>query len=461
LNHARSGQLALDDLPAPPAVPTGDLAWPRQSYCWFLVGVLFLCYCFSYVDRQLLNLLVDPIEADLGISDTQFSLLQGFAFGLLYAVSALPIGWLVDSTNRKNIMSIGVFLWSIATMLSGLARSFTMLFMCRVAVGVGEAALSPAAYSTMSDSIRPARLPLAISIYTVGMSVGMGGAYLLGGKVVEICASLLAHSQNTPGLRDLHAWQLGFLVVAAPGFLLAVILWCLREPRRRGTERDGTRSVRLSETISYLAKHWRTFVPLLLGLSVASAVDTGVTAWLPAFAARTFGMGTEEAGFWLGTCIATFGSLGIIGAGWWAEHLIKRGVKDAVVRVLIWCVLLGVPFLVIGPMVHSLILSLIIVGIGQMFVLGPWGIAGSAIQFITPNRLRGQISALYLFIVSVIGSAGPLAIAYTTDHILRDAQSINLSIAIISITLSPIAIVLLYQALRPYGRLIAENTVEI
>lgn len=209
---------------------TGSAA--GRFYPWYATGVLMTAYVLSYLDRQILYLMVDPIRKDLHITDFQYSLLTGAAFGIFYTLMGLPIGWLADKTNRIRLITIGITAWSIMTGLCGFAQSYGTLFLARVGVGVGEASLSPSAYSLLSDWFDKVRLPRAMSIYAFGLFIGAGAALILGGEIIGAV-------QRMPGLTlplvgTLKSWHLVFLIIGLPGLLVALWVSTLKEPKRTG-----------------------------------------------------------------------------------------------------------------------------------------------------------------------------------------------------------------------------------
>ena len=172
------------------AAPEPEAPWPNPLYAWFVVGVLMLAYMNSFIDRQILSLLVEPIRADLGISDTQVSLLAGLAFSIFYTLMGVPLARLADQSNRRNIILVGIGSWSIMTALCGAAQNFWQLFLARIGVGVGEAALSPAAFSMIADYFPKQRLARAISVYSMGVYFGAGLALMIGGVVIKMVSAL-------------------------------------------------------------------------------------------------------------------------------------------------------------------------------------------------------------------------------------------------------------------------------
>jgi len=186
---------------------------------WYLVVTLLIFYIFSFIDRQIISLLVEPIKRDLQVSDTQIGLLQGFAFAIFYTFFGIPIGRLADRVSRKKIIAAGVVIWSLMAALCGLAKNFSQLFLARIGVGVGEAALSPAAYSMITDAFPRQKLGRAFSFYNMGIPIGSGIALLVGGLVV-VAVSGAGKTFTLPLFGEVRAWQFVFIVTGAPGLLL-------------------------------------------------------------------------------------------------------------------------------------------------------------------------------------------------------------------------------------------------
>ena len=210
-------------------------AQPRRS--WYIVGVLTVAYTCSFIDRSVLGLMVGPIRDELGITDTQFSLLQGLAFAIFYTLLGIPIARLADRTNRRNIVAAGIALWSLMTALCGLARSFGSLFMARVGVGVGEAALAPAAFSLITDLFPRKKVGRAIGTYQTGLFVGYGLSVILGGWLVGTLEQ--GPPLELPLLGELSAWRATLVIVGLPGLVIALLCLTFREPARHGGAQAG------------------------------------------------------------------------------------------------------------------------------------------------------------------------------------------------------------------------------
>lgn len=308
---------------------TEDQPWPAPRLAWYALALLSLAYVLSYLDRILINLLIEPIQAQFQINDTQFGLLQSLAFGIFYTLMALPLGRLADSRDRRMIVAGGIALFSLFTAISGLARSYWQLFVARIGVGVGEASLTPSAYSLLSDYFPPERLGRAIGLFTMSAFVGTGLAYIGGGAVVEWLSGL--GQLKLPVLGLLEPWQFTFLLIGIPGLLLAPLMLTMREPLRRGVKE--VKPVPLSEVVNELRSRKRTLMFIFAGFATVTFSSYASAVWTPAFFLRTYGWQPGEIGLWYGLIYLTFGTTGAIFGGWLSDRLMARGVLDAPLRV--------------------------------------------------------------------------------------------------------------------------------
>ncbi|RVT95030.1 MFS transporter [Sphingomonas crocodyli] len=409
-------------------------------------------YIFSYIDRTVLTLLVGPIRQDLQISDTEVSLLHGFAFALFYTFLGLPFGRLTDRHHRIGIVSIGILVWSVMTAISGFARSFWQLFLARVGVGVGEAALSPAAYSIITDYFAPDKRSRALSVYVLGSYLGMSLAYLIGGGLVAVLES--APFWDVPLAGPLEGWRIAFLAVGLPGLILAPLIWTVREPRRRGTLRlDGAavKSVPVSELGGYLRLHWKTYSAHFLGFGLLCLLINGMALWTPTFLIRVHGWSVGEAGAVYGLMIGIFGGFGVVAGGWISDNLQKRGFRGACFIVAAVGSALAIVPTVLMPIVTDSRLMLGLMAPALFFGGIPFGLAVSALQQITPNQMRGQVSAMYQFFNNLLGiGCGPLLVALVTDYVFKDEKALGHSMAIVGGAAAVIATIVLLVGIRPY-----------
>lgn len=418
---------------------------PSLAYAWFVVAILMVAYVFSFIDRQILNLLVGPIRRDLGISDTQMSLLMGFSFAIFYTILGIPLGRLADSKSRRGLIAAGVLVWSLMTALCGVAKVYWQMFLFRIGVGVGEAALSPAAYSMIADYFPKEKRATAISVYSMGIYLGAGLAFLFGGLVIHFVSAKGAMDLPIIGLT--HPWQVVFLLLGGAGILFTFAFLLVREPPRQG----AAEAVPFGEVIGYLWANRRTVLCHNVGFALIAFVSYGGGAWVPTFFIRTYGVGPGEVGVIYGIIVMIFGCAGIVFGGRLTDRWLARGQGDAALRVGIWAAagtaLTHFAFLAVGNATAAWCALA-----PAVFFLGmPFGAAPAAIQEVVPPRMRGQASAIYLFIVNLIGlGIGPTAVAVLTDYVFQDDKAVRWSILTIAFVGSTAAAFTLAAGLRPY-----------
>jgi len=315
--------------------------YPNPVYAWYVVVILFLAYTLAYIDRQCINLLVEPIKNDLQISDTQISILQGFAFVFFYTIFGIPLGRLADRKNRRIVISIGIFFWSIMTVVCGFARSFLYLFMARVGVGIGEACLSPAAYSMIADYFPKDRRGLPISFYAMGIYFGTGLASIIVGYIIDIVSQ--KDEIVLPVIGVMHPWQLTFFIVGLPGMILvAIIILTVKEPQRRelikldSVDKANEGYMSIHETIKYFKDRWRTYGSLFIGYSLKATLSYGYFAWIPTMYIRTFDWTAGEIGRMFGIILAIFGTIGVLIGGYLAHRLIIKGRYDSYIKISVF-----------------------------------------------------------------------------------------------------------------------------
>ncbi len=414
--------------------------------------MLLLAYILSFIDRNAMAVLIGPIREEFAISDFQYSLLHGLAFSLFYIGLGLPIARLADRSNRTLIISIGVFIWSVMTCLCGLARSFTSLFLARVGVGIGEAALSPPAYSLLADFFAPQNLPRAIAVYTLGITFGGGLAYIIGSAVYQYFDES-AHVV-LPLVGALKPWQMTFVAVGLPGLLIVAMLALVREPPRRGAKStDGEQHASIAEVGAQLRRHWRAYSGLVGSMCLLAILGYATTAWYPEFLMRTYGVERTVAGAQFGTIFLVAGSLGVIAGGWSVAPLERRGYQDAPLRIVLICAVLWMPPAILGPLASTSEWAVLAACPIMFFLNAFFSVGISGLQLITPNNMRAQISALMVLTTNIFSIAlGPMVVGFLTDFVFGDDQALRYSLASLPTVLCPIAILLAWQGLAAYKR---------
>jgi MFS family permease len=435
---------------------TTDKPQASLGYAWYVVFVLMICYTLSFIDRTILSLLVGPMRRELQISDTQVGLLQGLAFALFYTICGLPIGHLADRYNRRNIIAIGILVWSAATALCAGARSFTSLFLARMGVGVGEAALSPAAFSLISDYFPKERLSAALSVYSMGVFIGSGLALMVGGLVVQAVTQL--PSMEVPLVGLIAPWRFTFLAVGLPGVLVALLVYTIREPLRRNALRlhDG-QAARLSvgEAAAQLRMRWESVLGVSVGMGGQAMCTYSFTAWGPTFFQRLHGWTPAQTGRNLGMVILLTGCAGMYLGGALSDRWLKQGIREAPLKVgvlsaIFTALFFGVAFLTPGASAGWTLGWLVP---ALFFLAFPIGSAYASLQLIFPNQVRGQVTALLLVIFNLIGlTLGPLLPGALNDYVFEDGRMIGTSIAITVIFGSLLMIALFRSIYAPYRR---------
>jgi MFS family permease len=403
----------------------------------------------------MLSLLIDPIRRDLAISDTQIGLLTGFAFAAMYAVLGVALGRVADTGNRVRLISAGLAVWSVATASCGLARSFWQLFAARVAVGAGEATLTPTAYSLFSDYFSSRRLGRAVAVYTLAQYFGMGAALVLGG----LLASRLAHLPPVvlPGVGALRPWQLAMMIVAVPGLLVLPLMRTVRETR---TEQPAAppADARLAAVLGQLRSHWVVYLTHFTGFSLAGLYATGLATWLPEFYRRTYGWPIQRAGLALALILIGVGAPSTLMGGWLADRLRERRLFAAPMLISAAAVTVLWPLGVLLPLAKTPTGALILLGLVTIFLTLPTAVAPAALQLVTPPRMRGQISATYLLCTNLIGTgAGPYVVGLTTDRVFGSDAGLKLSLSAVAGVVCPLTVLVLLAGSRAFARAAADD----
>ena len=425
---------------------------PGLSYAWYVVLILMVCYTLSFVDRQILSLLVGPMKHDLALSDTRVGLLQGFAFALFYGLMGLPLGRLADTRNRRNVIIVGVVLWSFLTGACSAARSFWSLFLTRMGVGVGEATLSPSAFSLISDYFPKEKLGLALSVYSMGIFIGSGLALIAGGSVVDAVTRMPA--VTLPLLGTVAPWRFTFLIVGVPGLAIALLLYTVREPLRRQLMRTSSGAparLQLREVVAELRLRWQSVLGISLGMVFQSMGTYAFVAWAPAFLQRIHGWSAGQSGRALGSIILVFGCLGMSVGGRMCDRWQKQGVLEAPLRVAIVSAIGSGILFAFAMTAKQSAWTLLLAAPALFFLALPIGSSYAAIQLIFPNQARGQVSALFLLILNLGGlSLGPLLPGLLNDYVFRNEKMVGPSVAITIGAASALMLFTIRATYRPY-----------
>ena len=439
-------------------VGRSDAYATTSRYAWYVVALLTLTQIVSYIDRFLPSLLVPSIKGDLGLTDFQVGLLLGPAFGIFYVFVAVPIGWLADRRSRRAILAVGISLWCTMTAAAAFARSFLPLFGARMGVGLGEAAVAPCAVSLISDYFPRDRRARALSVFMAGTFIGAGSAYLFGGPLVHEIAQL--PPLHVPGAGELAAWQMSFLLVGVPGFLLAAMMFTIREPVRqdqvvRGLTTDASGSASLLVAFRFIRERWRAFGALFIGS--ASVVTMGsLTFWNVALFGRTWGWEVREVGIATGLLFFSGGPLGTVLGIWLTNRWLAAGRKDATLRALWTGLAIAVPGFALYPLMPTPELAIF----AQLFAFTGQAMAAAAgpasLTLIAPGQIKSQSTAIYYLFIGVFGQLiGPPPVGLMTD-LFGDPGKLRYAMTIEAATVGIIALIFVGIGLSRYRRCVHE-----
>ena len=425
-------------------------------YLWYVVFVLTLASTLSFIDRQILNVMIGPVKRDLGgISDTQVSLIMGLAFALFYNVLSIPMGRLADRGDRRKLMIYGVAGWSVMTSLCGTAGQYWQLFLARMGVGVGEATLGPAANSTLADLFTRDRLPLAIGFVSASPFIGQGLANILGGPLIDYLEA--TPNVHLPILGEVFSWQMVFLVVGLPGLLVALLVMTTREPARQGRVRAGNDAVPFSEVWAFIRSRGSLFFLMFLAYLCLSTQGFSLFSWLVEYYVRNHHWTRTEIGLTYGTIALVVGIAGSVLAGYWAGRWIARGRTDATMRIVMWTSLALLPTATAFTLMPDAKLAIALLIPVTFLMAMPSGLMMTTLQAISPNELRGQMVAFYLVAVSFLSyTFAPSLPAMISDYVFGSELALGKAISALAVVNYTIAFVCLAACLPAYRRALAE-----
>ncbi|MFK7916044.1 MAG: spinster family MFS transporter [Pseudomonadales bacterium] len=421
-----------------------------RRYLWYVVGLLTLAATLSFIDRQILNVMIGPIKRDLGgLSDTQISLIIGLAFSLVYTLATVPVARLADRGNRRNLIAAGIFTWSLMTALAGMANSFWKLFVARMGVGVGEATLGPATASLLPDYFEDKHLPLAFGIVGAAPFIGTGLANLVGGPLVDWLE--VRPNMVLPVFGEMYSWQTVLVLVGLPGIALSLLMFTIAEPARRGLLQEQPQGFAVSEVLAFFRSRKAFLGYLFVAYICLSIQGYAFLTWVVEFFVRTHAWTRTEIGISYGLIALTVGVAGSVGAGFYAGKLIAAGRGDSTMRVALYSALLLGPIAVILPLVSNAYVAVALL-VPITFAMGmPPGLATAALQSVAPNQMRGQLIAFYQICVTFIAYLfAPLTVGAMNDYVFGREDAINLSLSTLAVLNYSIAAFCLWRCLGPF-----------
>lgn len=428
--------------------------YPRPAYAWYCLAVFCFAYLFGFMDRIIVGLLTPAIQADIGLSDSQMGMIQGIAFALFYTLFGLPIGRATDRFSRKWLLTVGTTVWSLMTAGAGLVRSFGGLFAMRAGVGIGEATLNPCATSFIGDAFRPETRPKAFGIFSMSTALGVGLTYLGGGMVIGFIGGPTGgNTFPMPLLGEIPAWQAVFILVGLGGLVPAMLIaLTVREPARRELA-GGKQQASWAEVRAFIRQHRTTLFCHHVGVACILLAVYGWVNWLPALFVRLHGWTIPQFSIWFGIFGGSAGILSAVASGYVTTWLKRKGYVDGAMRT----VLIGGIGLTIGTGLAPLLPTpeLVLAGycIASLFTNFPTSQPLAAIAEITPNQLRGFITATYTMVIGIAGAGfGPWVMGVVTDKVFGDPMKIHYSIALVTVTMGLIGTTLIGYGLKSYRR---------
>jgi len=443
------------------AEPAHGSSYPAPAYGWYVVVILTIAYAVSFLDRQILALLVQPIKHDLGISDTRMSLLLGLAFAVFYTVLAIPLGRMADRRSRRGMIALGITVWCTMTAACGLAKNFIQLFIARLGVGVGEATLNPAALSMISDYFPRERRGKAVAFYSMGISLGGGIALYVGGQVIHYVSG--APPVSLPLVGTLAAWQTVLLWVGLPGLIIAALMATIVEPVRRDKirlEHQGEATedrISIKQVIGFLFERRRTYGTLFMGMSVVTIIGYAYMFWIPTMFVRTWGWSIPQISKAYGIAVLISGPAGVALGGWLGDWLYRRGWRDGHMRATLIGALILIAFSIAAPLMPTPELAVAMLFPATLGAAMPSATGAAALMMIVPNQMRAVTTALYYFVIGILGLvAGPTAVALVTDYGFGDDAALRYSIVWVVVGAGALALGFLVANLRHYRESVIE-----
>lgn len=430
----------------------------KLGYAWYVVIVLMLANVSSFIDRQILALLVGPIKRDLHLSDTEMSLLMGLSFALFYTLFGIFIGHFADKFNRRNIVVTGVTLWSLMTALCGGVKTYSQFFLARMGVGVGEATLSPSAYSLISDYFPPNKLSRALSTYSMGVFLGMGLAILIGAGLISTLPT--EGMVQVPVFGEIYPWQLLFFYIGLPGLLIAFLVLSIKEPERKENKNaQQAEQPGFAESFAIIWQNRSAYAAIVLGTSFTAFANYGTSAWVPTYFNRTFDWAMPVIGAKFGLIVTIFSGLGVLVGGWLADRYLRKGILAG--RVYVGLISgLGILVSAGNFLLGNPDLILLSLAIPAFFMAFPLGAAAAAVQELMPNRVRALASSIFLFFINMIGmGGGPYVVAFFTDSVFHDESMIRYSLVALYLIGGIATIACFGLGLKPYRRIVSAQTV--
>ncbi len=424
-----------------------------NAYGWYVAFILLIGFTFSFIDRQVLNLLVVPIQNDLNITDTQISALQGLAFVLTYVGLCIPIGRLIDKSHRVTVMIVGLIVWSIATIACGFSKNYVSMFIARMGIGAGESTVHPGSISILGDYFDSDKIASPMSIYLLGPYLGAGIAMIFGAQVLD-WTSQMDSSFILPLIGEVAPWQLTFIAVGLPGILVAALFLTIREPKRKIQDVELKDVPSFKKITKYIKNNWQVYGAIIIGNSCLIILLYGLQSWVPTMLLRVYEWDLIQSGRVYGLIAMLAGSAGVLSGPFVLKLMNKKSVNAPHFKLAIFGISMASLSLVLLPFQANVNIALLFVTLASFFVTLPLAGTSSAMVIVSPNRIRGVITGIYVVVTSVFGLVlGPFLVASSTDFIFQDPNAVAKSLALVSILIAPIGIFFMLKGINAFGEM--------
>jgi MFS family permease len=433
--------------------------WPPERWGWFALAAIIFATFITFLDQTAFGLLAEKMKHSFGISDFTLGLLLGPVTVIAYVIVGIPLARLVDIYPRKYVLSGGIAALGSIMALGGIAQNLGQLVTTRLFVGASSSANGPGSYSLLVDSFKPLRIPLVFALIQLGYIGGSSLGNIFGGQMIAY-TNTLGETTHVLGL-TIFSWQLVLIAIGLPGLLAGLIFLFVREPARRSppeahqlTPADASFGRKIVAFLGFDAAtaiwhHKQVFLPLFLALALSATESQGLPQFRVPFMVRTYGWSEAKIGTLLGS-LSLIAMLGGIAAGTVFVSWLGRKHKDANIRattIIFACTTIAnvlMPLMPTGELALAMMLA------AMFFGLAGAPAQNAAVQRITPNHMRGQVTALYLFMFTFFGAMGSGVIGFVSTFIVRDDHKIWLAILITAVIFLPTATFFMWRGIRPY-----------
>ena len=444
-----STQVELPRVPA--AADPGAGASPAEAgsaYAWLVVAVLVFASIVSYIDRQVVAIVVGPMKAYLHVSDSQIGWLYGI-FAIFYAVAGIPIAWLADRSSRTTLIGVGILLWSVVTTLCGVARTFGHFALARIGVGVGEAVLTPTVSSLIGDLLPRNQVPLGVSIYQAGAVAGSAIAFIVGGTILSLVQN--AGTLTLPVLGAVEPWQQLFLYCGCLGLVAGPLFLFLREPARRGAG-TARQTATLADILAFYRSNSRTLIFHHAGFLLLSLMGFGFAFWSVSYFTRVHGLPAATAAQSFGWIYLICGSCASVWPPLLAARLARAGHRDANIKAAMIGGGLAIPFIVISQQMPTPFWAFVAYVPAMLCVPSPFGLAYGSLPVIAPAAMRAVVTSVFMFVVNLGMLLGPPIAGFFNERLFPQPDGVRYSLSTLTLICGSGGLVLLALCRKHYAR---------